>query len=113
MSRRVGIMRWHQAPPRASRSRLFRLFPPILLRPVRLERPQQPRRDSGYLIDSRQERALIYFRWLVEAADLSYELKCSRSNLFLRDRRIKIVKGLYVSAHLLISLNHLLASTRY
>jgi hypothetical protein len=53
----------------------------------------------GYLIDSRQERAFVCFRWLMKPTDLSNELKGRVPNLCFRGLRVEIEEGSDIPAH--------------
>jgi hypothetical protein len=65
----------------------------------RFQRTQKPIRDSGYLLDRRQERALVRLRRLRKPADLPHKLQGSGANLLVRHRRVKIEKRLDIPAH--------------
>src|SRR5258706_9373922 len=71
--------------------RFSSLFLPIFRGCRRLERVEKPTRDPGDVINCRIESGLIRPGWFVEAADLPYELQRCSENLFLRNRRFKVV----------------------
>ena len=71
----------------------------ILWRSVRFERAEKTSRNLGYLIDCSLEWALIGFRRFAEAADFSYELERSRSDLIGSNRWIEVEEGFNVPAH--------------
>jgi hypothetical protein len=78
-----------------------RLFVSILRRRRRFERTEKASGDAGDFIDGSQERRFIGLRRLVKTADLSHELKRSRSNLFVTDRRIEVEERFDIPAHTL------------
>src|SRR5579864_3395993 len=66
---------------------------------VRLERAEKVAGDCCYLVNGSKECSFVGFRWLVEAAHLSHELQCGRTNLFLGHRRFEVEESLDVSTH--------------
>src|SRR5216683_2065763 len=66
---------------------------------VRLERSEKVAGDCCYLVNGSKECSFVGFRWLVEAAHLSHELQCGRTNLFLVHRRFEVEERLDVSTH--------------
>ena len=75
------------------------LFCAIPRRCVCLKRPEKVTADRSYFVNGSEKCSFVGFRWLVEAADLSHELQRSRTNLFLRHRRLEVEKRFDVSTH--------------
>jgi len=57
------------------------------------------RSDCSDLIDGGQKRIFIGFGWFVKATNFPDKLQRSGSNLFRRNRRIKIEERSDISAH--------------
>jgi hypothetical protein len=66
---------------------------------VRYQRLKQMMRDVGHFIDCAIECVFVCFRRLGKSGKLPNELKRRRSNLIIRRRRAKVMKGLDSSAH--------------
>ena len=75
------------------------LFRPILRGCVGFKRDQEASRDTGYIIDSGEEGRFVSFGRLVEAADLSYELKGGGADFGFGKGRIKLKESFNVAAH--------------
>jgi len=63
------------------------------------ERTEKSSRNPGHFIDGCKERGFVCLRRFVETADFSHELERRRSNLFGRDRRLKVEKSFDIPAH--------------
>src|SRR5258708_22981350 len=93
---RKGLLR---KPLSSACLRLGSLFCAVPRWCVRLERAEKVAGDCCYLVNGSKECSFVGFRWLVEAAHLSHELQCGRTNLFLVHRRFQVEERLDVSTH--------------
>jgi len=59
-------------------------------RRVRLKRSQKVSGGDRYPVDGCEKCSFVDLRWLVEAANFSHELQCSRAYLFVCHRRFEV-----------------------
>jgi hypothetical protein len=58
----------------------------------------------GHLLNGPVESRFVGLRWFGEAAEFTDELQRRGADFFTRRRRLKVVQGLNISTHILLSL---------